>query len=365
VNLLTSSKRAAIASDETRQLTAPATALLLLAKQHPLRRRIELRLAARRSSSRSPPLSRARDDRGVRPEDLNFTLIHPLPQRDHAALLASYHLLLRHVDGCLPVHIRSGSPTSFFEEWEITRATFIARMANTLRHLGYLAPSYSKLDGLSLARTLLDHVITFAWISADPRERVPAFLRTSFKSLLAKHNRAVDRGRSLLDEPQRKRLSDYTREVNRELPRLPRLAEEADAHWRERIENVLPGSTENISFQGLYSDIYDQYAEFDHPSTLGLQVFVHISGTPGKVTVDGRPERHLSDDLRPYRLAMWSFAEALVVSGLASGRPRLQPLRQTLETIANLWLLERDGRLVVDAGPSGTRISVIDGDGGP
>ena len=58
---------------------------------------------------------------------------------------------------------------------------------------------------------------------------------------------------------------------------MPRLAEEADAHWSERIENVLPGSTEHINFQGIYNDIYDQYAEFDHPSTLGLQVFVHIS----------------------------------------------------------------------------------------
>jgi hypothetical protein len=291
--------------------------------------------------------------------------MHPLPQRDHAALLASYHLLLRHVDECLPVHIHSTSPTTFFEDWEITRAAFIARMASTLRHLGYLAPSYSRLDGLALARTLLDHVITFAWISADPTERVPAFLRTSFKSLLAKHNRAVDRGRSLLDESRRKRMSDYTRNVNRELPKLPRLAEEADAHWNERIENVLPGATEHINFHGIYSDIYDQYAEFDHPSTLGLQVFVHISGAPARITVDSRSERNLSDDLRPYRLAMWSFAEALVVSTLASGRPRLQPLQQTLEAISNMWLLERDGRLVVDEAPSGTRISVIDGDSVP
>jgi hypothetical protein len=306
-----------------------------------------------------------RDDRRVRPEDLNFTIKHPLPQRDHAALLASYHLLLRHVDDCLPVNIQSTSPTTFFEDWEITRAAFIARMASTLRHLGYLAPSYSRLDGLALARTLLDHVITFAWISADPKERLPAFLRTSFKSLLAKHNRALDAGRSLLDESQRLRMSDYTRDVNRELPRLPRLAREADAHWSERIENVLPGTTEHINFQGIYSDIYDQYAEFDHPSTLGLQVFVHISGSPPRVSVDGDSERNLGDDLRPYRLAMWSFAEALVVSNLASGRPRLQPLQQTLEAIANIWLLEREGRLVVDEAPNGTRISLIDGDGLP
>jgi hypothetical protein len=30
-----------------------------------------------------------------------------------------------------------------------------------------------------------------------------------------------------------------------------------------------------------------------------------------------------------------------------------------------MWLLERDGRLVVDETPSGTRISLIDGDSMP
>ena len=55
--------------------------------------------------------------------------MHPLPQRDHAALLASYHLLLRHVDDCLPVHIRFHVAATFFEDWEITHAAFIAPMS--------------------------------------------------------------------------------------------------------------------------------------------------------------------------------------------------------------------------------------------
>ena len=52
--------------------------------------------------------------------------------------------------------------TTFFEDWEVTRAAFMARMSGTLRHLGYLAPSYSRLDDFALTRTLVDHVITFA-----------------------------------------------------------------------------------------------------------------------------------------------------------------------------------------------------------
>src|SRR5690348_15021234 len=105
-----------------------------------------------------------------------------MPTVDHASLLSSFHLLLEQANDCLPVVVRPQSPTSFFESWEITRAAFMARMAGTVRHLGYLAPSYSRLDGVALARTLVDHVITFAWISVAPSERLPALLRTSFKS---------------------------------------------------------------------------------------------------------------------------------------------------------------------------------------
>jgi hypothetical protein len=139
------------------------------------------------------------------PDNLQFMHGHPMPTRDHATLLASHHLLLGLADECLPVRVRPTGTTSFFEEWEVTRAAFMARMASTLRHLGYLAPSYSRLDGLALARTLLDHVIAFAWISAEPKERLAAFLRSSFKDLLAKDKRYRERG----DEPL---LGDAERE---------------------------------------------------------------------------------------------------------------------------------------------------------
>jgi hypothetical protein len=303
--------------------------------------------------------ARTRDAlRVTQPDNLRFTVGHPVPTRDHGALLASYHLLLGLADDCVRVQVTPTEPTWFFEGWEVTRAAFVARMASTLRHLAYLAPSYSRLDGVALARTLVDHVITFAWICGSPKERVPALLRTSFKSLLANDKRSRERGVPLLEDAPRERLRAYTREVNRELPKLPRLSREADASWRERVESSLPESLHIVDFQGLYDQIYDQYAEFDHPSTLGLQVFVHLGGSPVSATVDGRPERNLVEDLRPYWIAVFAFSEALVVCNLASGRPRLQPLQQTLQTIGTMRNLERDGRLVVTETADGTTIGV-------
>ena len=289
------------------------------------------------------------------PDKLQFTHGHPIPTRDHTTLLASHELLLRLADECLPVRVTPTGETSFFEDWEVTRAALMARMASTLRHLGYLAPSYSRLDGLALARTLVDHAITFAWISADPKQRLPAFMRSSFKDMLAKDKRREDRGEAPLPgDAERERLRDYTRKVNQEMPSLPRRSAEADHDWRERVTASLPKSLHIVDSQRLYHDIYDYYAAYDHPTTTGLQVFVHLAGSPVVAAVDGQPERNLEEDVRPYWIAVFAFAEALVVSHLASRRPRLQPLQQTLEAIGTMRTFERDGRLAVTEAEDGT-----------
>jgi hypothetical protein len=288
------------------------------------------------------------------PERIQFMYGYPVPTRDHATLLASHHLLLRLVDECLPVRVTSRRPTSYFEDWEVTRAAFMTRMANTLRHLGYLVPSYSRMDSLALARTLIDHVITFAWISGDPIKRLPVFLRASFSKALDRDKTFRGMGETLLDENSAKLFRAYVRENQGDLPGLPRLSEESDASWRERVAATLPASLQIPRFSELYSKIYDHYAASDHPTTLGLQVFVHLAGNPVVATVDGEPEQDREADLRPYWIAVFAFAEALVVSNLASARPRLQSLQHALGTIGTMRQLERQGRLVVTVQDDGT-----------
>jgi len=50
---------------------------------------------------------------------------------------------------------------------------------------------------------------------------------------------------------------------------------------------------------------------------------------------------------------VFAFAQALVVSNLASGRPRLQALRQALGTIGKMRELERAERLAVTESEDG------------
>jgi hypothetical protein len=91
-----------------------------------------------------------------------------------------------------------------------------------------------------------------------------------------------------------------------------------------------------------------------HPRTVQPVWSVRTSATPPPGTVDGEPERNLLEDLRPYWIAVFAFAEALVVSNLASARPRLQSLSQALETIGTMRELEREGRLTLTARDDGT-----------
>ena len=226
------------------------------------------------------------------PDDLDYVLAHPMPGPEHMALLASCHLLVKQTHDCFPVRVRESTPTSPFESWEVTRASFVARMASTLRHLQYLAPSYSRLDGYALARTLVDHAITFAWISGNPKEHLPMGQRP-LNSTLNKDVTATERGAPLLKDAERARMQSYVDLHKDSMPKLPRRAEAADVAWGERVRSTLPKDLHIVQFDELYHDIYSHYATFDHPTTLGLPVFVHMSGTPATVTVDGEPERDL------------------------------------------------------------------------
>jgi hypothetical protein len=230
----------------------------------------------------------------------------------------------------------------------------MARMTGTLRHLSYLVPSYSRLDGFALARTLVDHVITFAWLSADPRERLPAFLCDGFENLRRKDERSRSRGDgALLGDAERARLNAFIERVELKMPGLWPRSVKAEADWRERV-SVLPEELHILDFKRMYHDIYDHYSAYDHPTTTGLQAFVHVADHPVVATVDGEQEREREADLRPYWIAVFAFAQALIVSHVASRRPRLQSLKRALGTIGKVRELERAGRLVVTVGEDGT-----------
>ena len=282
-----------------------------------------------------------------------------MPTPDHAPLLASFWLLLEQAADAVRVQVRQPPSASPFEAWEVTRAALMARMAGSLRHLGYLAPSSSRIDGIALARTLVDHVITFAWLSGDPAERLPRFLRSSYGSLLTKDERATNRGEeALLTDELRAKYVEYNSAHPEEMPSIYERAKAADDSFRGEIASALPESLQVFGFVDLYNKVYSGYSDYDHPSTLGLGVFMHRGVDEQVVTIDGTQEHESAEDLQPYWMAAWAFANALLVSSLKSTHPRREPLRQKLELVGTIRVAQRDGRLRVTTTDSRVTIGI-------
>jgi hypothetical protein len=101
-----------------------------------------------------------------------------------------------------------------------------------------------------------------------------------------------------------------------------------------RVQSSLPEPLHIVDLKRMYHDIYDHYSAYDHPTTTGLQIFVHLAGDQDVAAVDGEPMRDREADLRPYWIAVFAFAQTLVVSNLASGRPSLQALRRASGPLA-------------------------------
>lgn len=289
-----------------------------------------------------------------------INVAHPMPDKQHAALLASMNVLLARAEQCFPVEIQpSGEQFYIFTSWEITRAAFIARMASTLRHLSYLAPSYSRLDGMALARTLVDHSITYAWIGADPKARLPMFVRDGMASMRKKHARLATRKVKLIEPDLLGYFEAYCTENPEGVGKLPKLAREADEAWRARVTDV--GASLPIpEFAEMYDLIYDQYAGHDHATTLGLTQFTHTSRNPSRVVVNGEPVRDPVSDLRPYWIATFAFAEALVIANRVSGYPRIAELKDALQFVATLRGLDATGRLRVTQTAAGLQLDLAE-----
>lgn len=205
------------------------------------------------------------------PDDsLKMNIPYPVPTPHHAAVLGAYHRTLELAAPACEVRVRGRSGGLFLEDWEITRAAFLARMSSTLRHLGYLIPSMSRLDGAALCRTLLDHAITYAWIAHDPADRLPRFLRSAYDEALRHHKRFAEYDEELLEPWLLKHYEAFVKEHRGAPGGLRGLATEADTAWLEKARESLPKPLKLPSLKQLYAMVYGPFANLDHPSPAGL-----------------------------------------------------------------------------------------------
>lgn len=290
---------------------------------------------------------------------LSLRIGYPVPAPQHAALLSCYDLVLTQAAEAVVARIPGRPGECFLEDWEIARAALLARMAGTVRHLGYLVPSNSRHDGVALTRTLLDHAIHYAWIAASPADRLPRFLRKTYANALTKHERMAARGIELLNPELLAHYRGYIADHREGTGRLHEMAKDVDDSWLDRVRAAAPAPLQMPSMDEYYAFVYDQFANLDHPSTVGLQSYVHLDADSPAAWVDGVPEADRDMDQRPYWLALWIMCWALLVASVSQSRPALSQLQETIGQARRLREFDRHGLLVVTESDDGVTVGLV------
>lgn len=226
----------------------------------------------------------------------------------------------------MPIEVHVQGPA---DAWPLVGPSLLAREIGSLEAIFALRSLGREADPIVLLRGLYDHVVTFAWLAADPgEERHRRFLKSDSKARLAANDDCRKVGVPLLNDAKRAEYQRHVDELPKEMPRLSQRAEAADEHWTGNITG-LNGAARTHSFRGLYAIAYRRHSAVDHASLMGLnEVTVDLSNGAKRIQLEERnPEMH-----GPYGLPSSSLLSASTsLLRLWGGRQRLRSTRSSSE----------------------------------
>jgi hypothetical protein len=226
--------------------------------------------------------------------------------------------LLALVSGRLPLKVEGAAE----EPMRLIGPALLVRGAGTLEAIGSLAALERRADAGVLLRVLLEHMIVFAWLSAEPtNERIGRWLKYDSKRRLAMHGDMPEGMPDLLNQQMHAYFDGILQTVEGAFPDLRTCAKQADEHWRTRLPGVLHPGNEWGSFLGLYQVVYRFTSAPTHAHLLGLQSV--IQQTPDGEVIDMEPR---SDRQPAVCMAPIAYTLGLYVSSAAQRWPAKESL---------------------------------------
>lgn len=199
-----------------------------------------------------------------------------------------------------------GMPRRVFRQsWERFGLGCMSRAYSTLGSIFQL--NHDGPDCATLARSLYEHVVAFAWLAEDPEVRLKMLLRKSAVEMSKTAAELRLLGTVTIDPEI---IETLQREKEGE--KAPGVADQAlaaDACWTRRIPSWSWG------FRRSYSNMYRPYSFFVHPSGPGLDVFFDSHGALDVTNCDSRVGHVRAG-------AAAAFADGLVVASEVLGWPR-------------------------------------------
>lgn len=166
------------------------------------------------------------------------------------------------------------------------------------------------LDSGVLARVLWEHVVTFAWLAADPDKRVPLWVQNESDEREKMFDEMKTLGIDVPPETDRTvaEYKQYCRGVAGTWPRSPlERARVADKYWGRLLPEAFTHKGK-YSFCGQYALLYRGYSAWLHPRIFLLHDFGQKL-SDGRVRI-GRPSPRASQSTG---LSIGLFALALLV----------------------------------------------------
>jgi hypothetical protein len=271
---------------------------------------------------------------------------------ERAWLMIGYQRMTALAREWLPLTISPNGHDSPQEDWRVIRAAFVARIARTAEALSALVPLNARLDGIDLARNLLEHVVCLAWIAADPESRLEVWLKRDYKGRL-KHDSEVRDRLATSTEPRwpeqplpdadRAAFARHVQRVKEDLPRVKPMCKAADDYWLSRYPAGL-ANHRSMSFVDQYTHIYDTYSWMAHPRLIGLQAFWELG--PQWTVVHAEETSDRPHD--PLHMGQLLAGHGLLIAAMATGTPRVDDVIEVMSSNAELAALVRGGDLVTE-----------------
>ena len=205
----------------------------------------------------------------------------------------------------------------------------LIKAVSIMRSLLDLARHGHNPEAMILARSLADHVITFAWLAIDPEAHYPRWERGDARDRLAAHERFQKRGRTLL-EPGAKQLFERQKaNPVKYPPDMAGRADKADDYWAPRLG--FPAGDK--PFADTYDVIFKHCSSRTHASVQGLNDVLEPTPEHIVLFLDRGPE-YLDGAL----------AASLVIFGLGlkvAAEIFTIPARDKVEQLASEYLRRR------------------------
>lgn len=235
-----------------------------------------------------------------------------VPEPDLIALRAA--ALIDLVEPSLDVESDAGGPQT---AWPMVGPALLAHATSSLRSIIFrLRPDEAHNDASRLLRSLYDHIVTLAWLGADPPRRLALWRKEDLEERLKIHREFAAAGEQLLPDADRAQMERDVAHLDGKAPDLASKATMADNHWIPRIGALRPRSLS--SFRGFYTVLFREQSGLVHATMRGLNHVTIDLGPTRKRVVSEAP---LGESTGPYGMATAVYGVGLLVSAQALGYP--------------------------------------------